>query len=208
LPLVSALADGEASAEDLRALRPHLKTCLACRARLREFRAAPKRVAALLPPVAVATHGDPSGPLRSLLESLVGSFGDRAHTAAELVTGQKAAAVAASAAALAGGGAGVKELAVADHAPHRYHHARGHTLKAVPAPEPNVPAPAAAPAPQKPQPQPAPQRAPQPAAKPPPPNPAVEFAPGAAAAPSPSPAPATRAPSGGSDGSGGGEFGP
>src|SRR3954468_21797173 len=36
-PQLSALADGEASAEDLRALRPHLRTCLACRARLREF---------------------------------------------------------------------------------------------------------------------------------------------------------------------------
>src|SRR3954469_8917590 len=113
LPLVSALADGGASADDLRALRPHLKTCLSCRARLREFRAAPKRVAALLPPVAVAVQADPSGPLRSVLESLVGSFGERAHAAAELATGQKAAAVAASAAALAGGGAGVKELAVA-----------------------------------------------------------------------------------------------
>src|SRR3954467_7426893 len=55
MPLVSALADGEASPEDLQTLRPHLKTCLACRARLREFRAAPKRVAALLPPVALAT---------------------------------------------------------------------------------------------------------------------------------------------------------
>src|SRR5215208_1048619 len=79
LPLLSALADGEASAEDLQALRPHLRTCLSCRARLRQFRAAPKRVAALLPPVAVAAQGDPSGPLRSLFESIVGSFGERAH---------------------------------------------------------------------------------------------------------------------------------
>jgi anti-sigma factor RsiW len=78
MPLVSALADGEASAEDLATLRPHLKTCLACRARLREFRAAPKRVAALLPPIAVAAQGDPTGPIRSLFESLVGTFGERA----------------------------------------------------------------------------------------------------------------------------------
>jgi anti-sigma factor RsiW len=35
-PLLSKLADGEAVAEDLAALRPHLRTCLACRARLRE----------------------------------------------------------------------------------------------------------------------------------------------------------------------------
>ena len=40
-PHLSALADGEATAEDMKALRPHLRTCLACRAQLREFRAAP-----------------------------------------------------------------------------------------------------------------------------------------------------------------------
>ena len=34
-PLVSALADGEATAADMAALRPHLRTCLACRARPR-----------------------------------------------------------------------------------------------------------------------------------------------------------------------------
>ena len=66
LPLVSALADGEACADDLRELRPHLRTCLACRARLREFRATPKRVAALLPPIAAAAQGDPAGPVRWL----------------------------------------------------------------------------------------------------------------------------------------------
>ena len=48
-PLLSAMADGEAGAEELQALRPHLKTCLTCRARLREYRDAPGRVAALVP---------------------------------------------------------------------------------------------------------------------------------------------------------------
>jgi len=48
-PLLSALADGEADAAALARLRPHLKTCLNCRARLREYRAAPGRVAALVP---------------------------------------------------------------------------------------------------------------------------------------------------------------
>ena len=119
-PLLSALADGEASAEDLAALRPHMKSCLSCRAALREFRAAPARVAALVPPAALAAAdlGSGGGSLRSLVESVVGAaqhkaaaLGERAHAAAELATGQKLAAVAASAAALAGGGTAVERLA-------------------------------------------------------------------------------------------------
>ena len=55
--LLSALADGEASAEQLATLRPHMRTCLSCRARLREFRAAPERVAALVPPAALVASG-------------------------------------------------------------------------------------------------------------------------------------------------------
>src|SRR5688572_30043159 len=66
-PLLSALADGEASAEQLAILRPHMRTCLSCRARLREFRATPQRVAALVPPLALAA-ADGGGPFRSVLE--------------------------------------------------------------------------------------------------------------------------------------------
>ena len=108
-PSLSALADGEASAADIRALRLHMRSCLSCRARLREFRSLPARVAALAPPVAVVAHG---GALRSVVESLIGAaqqkaavLGERVHAAAEVATGQKVAAVAASAAALAGGSA-------------------------------------------------------------------------------------------------------
>ena len=55
---LSALADGEASAADIALLRPHLRTCLACRTRLREYRTTPARVAALAPPLALAAgHG-------------------------------------------------------------------------------------------------------------------------------------------------------
>src|SRR5215216_5173872 len=85
-PLLSALADGEASAEDLAVLRPHMRTCLSCRARLREFRAAPDRVASVVPAAALAAHG--GSPLRSLFESVVGAaqhkaaaMGDRLQTA-------------------------------------------------------------------------------------------------------------------------------
>jgi len=116
-PLLSALADGEASAEDLARLRPHMQTCLSCRAALREFRALPERVASVVPPAALVSS-DGAGPLRSLFESIVGAaqhktaaMGERLHAAAELATGQKLAAVAASAAALAGGGTAIDEFA-------------------------------------------------------------------------------------------------
>jgi RNA polymerase sigma factor (sigma-70 family) len=107
-PLISRIADGEASAEELRSARPHLRTCLTCRGRLRAFRSVPARVAALLPPLAAAQlHG--GGALRGAGESLLGALSDRlaalserAHAASELATGQKLAALAASA-ALAGG---------------------------------------------------------------------------------------------------------
>jgi len=107
--LLSALADGEASPEQLAILRPHMRTCLSCRARLREFRATPERVAALVPPAALLAS-DGGGPLRSLFESLVGAS-ERFHGAAELATGPKIAAVAASAATLAGGGTAIDEFA-------------------------------------------------------------------------------------------------
>jgi RNA polymerase sigma factor (sigma-70 family) len=210
-PLLSALADGEASAEQLAILRPHMRTCLSCRARLREFRAAPGRVAALVPPAAlVATDG--GGPVRNLIESVAG-LGDRVHAAAELATGQKIAAVAASAAALAGGGSAIDEFA--NHQgpplPEPVQQVEARPVEEAapvesPPPAAESPPPDAAPAPS-----PAPEQAPPP---PPPPDPATEFAPAAtpaAAVPAPAPAPApATAPAqpiaGGSGGSG--EFAP
>ena len=100
-PVLSALVDGEAGAQDLAALRPHLKTCLSCRGRLREFRAAPptrggaraargtRRVGVLrrgrrraARPARVADRGGPAQD--------GGACGERAHAAAEMATGQKA----------------------------------------------------------------------------------------------------------------------
>jgi RNA polymerase sigma factor (sigma-70 family) len=108
-PQLSALADGEARAEDMALLRPHLRTCLVCRARLRDYRAAPAKVAALYPPVAA---GGLIAALRELTGGASGWFAERAaalslrwHQAAELAAGHKVAAVVASTAALAGGGA-------------------------------------------------------------------------------------------------------
>ena len=201
-PLLSALVDGEASAEQLARLRPHMKTCLSCRARLKEFRAAPARVAALVPPAALvattAATSTASGP-RGLWESLLGAaqhkaaaLGERTHAAVELATGQKVAAVAASAAALAGGGTAVDQFA--RHEPPRPAPA-AQTVEAEPVkdevpvdPAPEPP-PVAEPQPVAPEPAPAPTPAPAPAPEPPPPPPAPEneFDP---VAPAPNPAPA------------------
>src|SRR5215211_7042720 len=198
-PLLSALADGEASAEDLAALRPHMRTCLSCRARLREFRAMPERVAGALPPVALASDG--GGPLRSLFESVVGAaqhktaaMGDRLHAAAELATGQKVAAVAASAAALAGGGTAIDEFA--NHQgpplPEPVQRVKAGPVKEEEPVEP-APPPAAEEVPTEPAPAPEPATAPSPE-PPPPPDPATEFAPsGGSPEPAPPPPPQPQA---------------
>jgi RNA polymerase sigma factor (sigma-70 family) len=224
-PLLSALADGEASAEQLAVLRPHMRTCLSCRARLREFRAAPDRVASVLPPTALVA-ADGGSPLRSLLESIVGAaqhktaaMGDRLQAAAELATGQKVAAVAASAAALAGGGTAIDEFA--NHQgpplPEPVQQVEAQPVKDESPVEP-APPPSAEASPADPAPAPKPAGPPAPEPTPPPPDPANEFAPGAGAVPAASepsaPASAPAQPAGGeftsNPGSGGGtgEFAP
>src|SRR3954468_3093423 len=97
-PLISKVADGEASADEMRIVRPHMKGCLACKATLREYRAAPGRLAGLVPPVVALAGrgGGGSGFLGRLLDRF-GGMGDAA--------GAKVAAGAASAVVLAGGGA-------------------------------------------------------------------------------------------------------
>ena len=224
-PLLSALADGEASAADLELLRPHMKTCLSCRAALREFRAAPERVAGVLPPAA-ALAADPASPIRMLAESIAGgaqqkaaAMGDRLHAAAELATGQKVAAVAASAAALAGGGTALDELAnhqgpprpaqVEEAAP-REPVKEENAVAPVPAEQPVEQAPPVAEAPAPSDPAPAVESTPPP----PPPDPANEFTPTGAPEQAQPPPPAESgagaefAPVGGGSGQGAGEFAP
>jgi DNA polymerase-3 subunit gamma/tau len=194
-----------------------MRTCLSCRARLREFRATPERVAALVPPAALVAS-DGSGPLRGLVESLVGAS-ERFHAAAELATGQKIAAVAASAAALAGGGTAIDEFA--NHqgppTPQPVQQVEAAPVKEEVAVEP-APVPPAETPPADVVPEPPSAPAPPPAAEPasPPPDPAAEFAPGGpapepATAPPPdqagSFAPSAAGPAGGSTG-GTGEFAP
>jgi RNA polymerase sigma factor (sigma-70 family) len=207
-PLLSALADGEASAEQLGRLRPHMKTCLACRATLRAFREAPEQVAALSPPAAMLASDAGGGPLRNVFESVIGAaqqkaaaVGDRAGAVAELATGQKIAAVAASAAALAGGGTAVDQFAGHQGPPQPppADQVEAKPVKEeVPAePQPASPDPLAVPGPPPaPEPEPEPvQAAPvrtatrEPQRAPPPrPDPANEFAPSGTAAPATAPA--------------------
>jgi RNA polymerase sigma factor (sigma-70 family) len=108
---LSALADGEASSADIAAARPHLRNCQACRARLREFRLAPRAVATLAP-TGMGTESDVPGILARVHDAVLGAWHERVLLSAhkiqaglEAASAGKLAAVAASATALAGGGA-------------------------------------------------------------------------------------------------------
>ena len=118
-PLLSALADGEATARDMAVLRPHLRTCLTCRAALRDAREVPARVAALAP-VGLALPG-----LRSLgdwLHERVLWLALRGQEAIEAASSHKLAAAAAASAAALGGGAGIATVELGGHG---RHHERG-----------------------------------------------------------------------------------
>lgn len=123
--LLSAVADGEASAAELLELRPHLRQCAACRATVREHHGAARKIAAVLPAGALpalsaGAVADPSGRSSTLLarfhDALTGGLHERAtmsaaklQSAAEMASSGKVAAIAASTAALAGGGLAVQE---------------------------------------------------------------------------------------------------
>lgn len=116
-PLLSAVADGEASARQLMEVRPHLRRCSGCRARVRAFHEAPREVAAVFPVLAGVTVGgraSGSGGLERLHDLVVNGFHERAvlsaqrfQAAFEAVSTGKVAVIAASTAALAGGGLAV-----------------------------------------------------------------------------------------------------
>jgi hypothetical protein len=124
LPVLNAVLDGEASEEDAAALRPHLRSCGACRATAKQMRRSRSHLAAVLP---VALVVDPA---TTQVEHVLGLFARTyeavAHFATERTTASamklqavldaasagKVTAVAASAAALAGGGAATVERAV------------------------------------------------------------------------------------------------
>lgn len=122
LPVLSALVDGEATAEDLVDLRPHLRNCPACRATLKALQDSSTPLAVLLPvPLLVADGGVWDRLMHvatRLYEAVAGGLHERAANSVtkaqaflEASAAGKVAAVAASAAAVAGGGyASVEEI--------------------------------------------------------------------------------------------------
>src|SRR5437763_12899742 len=123
--VLSAIADGEASAGDLLAVRPHLRNCLACRARIRDFQALPAALGAVLPvaelafrDVTTTAHHDAPRLLGRAYEAVMAGLPDRVtasaqrlHAGLEAASSGKLTAVAMSATALGGG------VAVVDGAP-------------------------------------------------------------------------------------------
>ena len=144
-PTLSAIADGEATQQQLLEARPHLRNCPGCRAQLAAMRDSGRAVAALLPvgalPVAGADHiTSVVASLQERAAALAASLHDRAaavavktQAAADAVVGGKLAAVAASAAALAGGGVAVERHIGEDDA-------RAAAAPAVTTPTPPAPA--------------------------------------------------------------------
>jgi RNA polymerase sigma factor (sigma-70 family) len=122
LPVLSAMADGEATPEQLMELRPHLRNCPGCRATLRSLQDSSTPLAALLPvPLLVADAGFGDHVVQLAMrvyEGVAGGLHDRAITSftkaqavIEATASGKVAVVAASAAAVAGGGyAGVEQV--------------------------------------------------------------------------------------------------
>jgi len=116
LPTISAMVDGEVSAEDLLEVRPHLRNCPGCRATLRALQGSSAPLSALMPvPLGAAATADGGEHVTSLFarayELLSGGLHDRAMTSftkvqavVETTAVGKAAAIAGAAAAVAGGG--------------------------------------------------------------------------------------------------------
>ncbi len=146
-PVLSRLADGEATVRELVQVRRHLRRCPGCRATLRAYRDAPSGITAVVPLVAVTgvvSASGPDGAVAGALETLGGGLGwqervtlgaGKLQAAAEAATSSKVAAVAASTAALAGGGAVVDRVTHHDAAATAAVRARVEAL-ARPAPTP------------------------------------------------------------------------
>lgn len=121
-PVLSLIADDEATSMQLADANMHLAHCAACRAVLIEFRTAPSRIAALFP-VAFASAGTAGGVLGQIADaakSVYAGIHDRAlglaaglQPTSEMSVAKKAAAIGAIGAALTAGGAGVGQVVIA-----------------------------------------------------------------------------------------------
>lgn len=107
--LLSRMADGDVAAA--RAARPHLRNCGGCRTLLRDYRAAPGKLAAALPlglSAGIDALDETIGGLHSLTAGLNERLAWQTHVAQqwlELGGAKKAAAIVAASTAIAGGGA-------------------------------------------------------------------------------------------------------
>lgn len=110
--LLSAVADGEATEEQIAELRPHLRNCAACRATLRAHHDAQRSLSALLPPGLIGLTAKASGLLERLLPVAPApeAAGAAAAGGAGLlgVGGAKLLTLLAAGAAATGGGIAVK----------------------------------------------------------------------------------------------------
>jgi RNA polymerase sigma factor (sigma-70 family) len=130
-PVLSAIVDGEADAEQVVQARVHIRNCASCRATLRQLHLAEGALALLVPAAGFAAVDAPggsaevsAGALSRLWEWAVSAVHGRAahaavrvQSAVDVATGHKVAAVAASAAALAGGGVAVERATQAPPVP-------------------------------------------------------------------------------------------
>jgi len=148
-PLISAMVDGEATAEQLIDLRPHLRNCAGCRAVARGLHESTSALRAVFPvgAIAMAASADPEpagGLFVRAYEALCMALQERtAHTIVRLQSVMEAAptgkiaAVAATAAAAAGGGVAVDQATSESRAPRaRAHHAKAAFRRAHRPPDP------------------------------------------------------------------------
>ncbi|MGH2901053.1 MAG: sigma-70 family RNA polymerase sigma factor, partial [Solirubrobacteraceae bacterium] len=97
LPVVCALADGEATPEQILELRPHMRNCPACRATLGALRDSAAPLSAVLPVPLALSASDGGDAVSSLLmrayEAIAGGLQDRAmHSLAKAQAAIEAAA--------------------------------------------------------------------------------------------------------------------
>ena len=105
--VLSAMADGEATPEQLADARPHLRNCPACRATLREFHEVPREVGALVPAV---VGGGLLGSLRTGWSSMRGALGGLVVRSSDGGGSAGAAVLGGGGGSLAAGGAKVAAL--------------------------------------------------------------------------------------------------